>query len=69
MPLAMPTASSAEAIALLWPGIVLTFAASASFFEAILSPIASIACTLGPMNAMPAASSAAQNAAFSDRKP
>ena len=52
-----------------WPGIVLTFAASASFFDAILSPIAAIDSCFGPMNTMPAASRSRLNAWFSDRKP
>ena len=69
MRFAIATASSGVAIASLCPGIVLTLAASASFFDAILSPIAWIAWVLGPMKTMPSFSSAAQNAAFSDRNP
>ena len=69
MPLAMVIASCGVAIAALWPGIVLTFAASASFFDAILSPIASMACALGPMKTMPSFSSAEQKVGFSDRNP
>ena len=69
MPLAIAAASSGVAIALLWPGIVFTFAASASFFDAILSPMASMAWAFGPMKTIPSFSSAAQNAGFSDRKP
>ena len=51
------------------PGTVETPAAIASFLEAILSPIASMAFGGGPMKAMPAASQAAEKAAFSERKP
>ena len=42
MRLAMATASSGDSIGWLWPGMVLTCASPASFFEAILSPIAAI---------------------------
>jgi hypothetical protein len=52
-----------------WPGTVLTPAFSASFLDSILSPIASIAPTGGPMKAMPALSSALAKALFSLRKP
>jgi hypothetical protein len=51
------------------PGTVETPASAASFFEVILSPIARIAPTGGPMKAMPSASSASANSARSDRKP
>ncbi len=42
---------------------------AASFFDASLSPIASMACGFGPMKVMPASASARAKAAFSDRKP
>ena len=51
------------------PGTVETPASAASFFEVILSPIARIAPTGGPMKATPAASSASANSARSLRKP
>ena len=51
------------------PGIVSTPAPSASFLLSILSPIARIANAFGPTNAAPAASTASENSAFSERKP
>ena len=53
----------------MWPGTVETPASAASFFEVILSPIASMAPTGGPMKATPAAASASANSARSERKP
>ena len=53
----------------LYPGIVLTLAARASFFDAILSPIAAIDFGFGPMKTMPSASARVANSLFSDRKP
>ena len=53
----------------MWPGTVLTFACSASFFEVILSPMAEMAPVGGPMKTIPAASSASTKPAFSDRNP
>ncbi len=52
-----------------WPGTVETCAAAAAFFDSILSPIAAMALGFGPMNTMPAASSALGKASRSDRKP
>ena len=69
MPRAIPTAASAVSIAALWPGIVETLAAAASFFEAILSPIAAIAACFGPMKTIPSSSTRRANVSFSDRKP
>jgi hypothetical protein len=66
---AISTASSALSIDSLWPGIVLTFAAAASFLEAILSPMAAIDACLGPMKTMPSSSTRRANTSFSDRKP
>ena len=51
------------------PGMVLTPASIASFFEVILSPIASMARVFGPMKAMPFSASISQNEEFSERKP
>ena len=51
------------------PGTVETPAAAASFFEVILSPIAWIAPTGGPMKATPIPASASANSARSERKP
>ncbi len=51
------------------PGMVLTPAFSASFFEAILSPMPAIASTFGPMNTIPAAASALAKRSFSERNP
>ena len=45
------------------------FEAAASFFEVILSPMASMAPTGGPMKATPASASARANSARSERKP
>ncbi len=50
---AMSTAWSALSITSVYPGMVLTFASCASFFDAILSPIASIERGFGPMKTMP----------------
>src|SRR5690606_17254750 len=66
---ATSAASRTSAIARGWPGTVLTPAASAIRFDSILSPIASMAAALGPMNAMPASSRARTKRAFSDRNP
>ena len=49
--------------------MVLTPASSAMRLEAILSPIAVIARTPGPMKVIPASARASAKAAFSDRKP
>ena len=65
----MATASSGVAITLVVARDRVDLRRGASFFDAILSPIAAIACAFGPMKTMPASSSAAPNAAFSDRKP
>ena len=51
------------------PGTVETPAAAASFFEEILSPIASMAEAGGPMKATPSFSKALANSARSDRNP
>ena len=51
------------------PGTVATPAACASFFDSILSPIASMAFGFGPMKVMLLASNARANAACSDKKP
>ena len=67
--IAAATASASVATASGWPGTVETLASSASFFDAILSPIAAIAAGFGPMKAMPAAASASANSARSDRNP
>jgi hypothetical protein len=50
-------------------GMVLTLAASASFLDAILSPMAAIECALGPMKAMPSSSQRLAKSSFSLRKP
>ena len=52
-----------------WPGTVETLAAFAAFFDSILSPIAAMARGFGPMNTIPAASSARGKASRSERKP
>ena len=49
--------------------MVETFAAAASFFEAILSPIAAIEACFGPMKTMPSSSTRRANTSFSERKP
>ena len=69
MSLAISTARSAVSIASFQPGMVLTFAFGASFFEAILSPIAAIEACFGPMKTMPSSSTRRAKASFSDRKP
>ncbi len=46
-----------------------SFALSASFFDSILSPIAAMALTGGPMNSIPSAASASANDVRSERKP
>ena len=51
------------------PGTTGTPALATVCLARILSPIASIAAGGGPTNAIPAASQAAANAVFSDRKP
>jgi len=51
------------------PGTVETLAWLANFFDSILSPITAIALGGGPMKTMPVRSSAAENSAFSERKP
>ena len=51
------------------PGTTGTPKADTVVLAAILSPMVSIAATGGPMNTMPAASSAAANSAFSERNP
>ncbi len=51
------------------PGTVETPAAAASFLEVILSPMAWIAATGGPMKLTPAAASASAKSARSERKP
>ena len=69
MPRAIFTASSPSRISPICPGTVDTPAFAASFFEVILSPIASMAFTGGPTNATLAFFSAAANAGFSLRNP
>ncbi|MNW09625.1 hypothetical protein D3C71_2066650 [compost metagenome] len=69
MDLAIVTACSASSIRPIWPGTVDTPASAASFFEVILSPIASMAAGGGPTKMIPAFSSAAEKAAFSERNP
>ena len=69
MSCAILTAASAVSMASFQPGIVLTLAAPASFFEAILSPIAAMDACLGPMKTRPSSSTRRANASFSDRKP
>jgi len=69
MPSAISTAWSVLSISPTKPGTTFTPAALASFFDSILSPIAAIAPTGGPMKAMPAASSASAKLVRSDRKP
>jgi len=49
--------------------MTLTLAAVASFFEAILSPIAATEGCFGPMKTMPSSSSRFEKASFSERKP
>ena len=66
---AMSTARSADSMTSFQPGMVLTFAARASLFEAILSPMAAIEACFGPMKTMPSSSTRRANSAFSDRKP
>ena len=66
---AAATASASVTTASGWPGMVETRASAASFFEAILSPIAAMARGFGPMKAMPAAASASAKSARSERKP
>ena len=66
---AMREASPASSITPRCPGTVETPAAAAAFFDSILSPIAAIALTFGPMKTMPAFLSASANASRSDRKP
>ena len=61
--------ASAVSMASFQPGIVLTLAAPASFFDAILSPIAAMEACLGPMKTRPSSSTRRANASFSDRKP
>ena len=51
------------------PGTTGTPNADTVVLAAILSPMVWIALTGGPMNTMPAASSAAANSAFSERNP
>ena len=51
------------------PGTTDTPALTASFFDSILSPIAAIALAGGPMNAIPALSSALAKLSRSLRKP
>jgi len=46
-----------------------TPASCASFFEVILSPMASIAALGGPMKATPISASASGKAGFSERNP
>ena len=53
----------------MWPGTHETPASAAQRLEAILSPIASMACGLGPMKTMPASAQARANSARSERKP
>jgi hypothetical protein len=66
---AILTACSASSISPMKPGTVETPASAAIFFEVILSPIASMALTGGPMKVMPSAFSRSANSARSDRKP
>ncbi len=63
------TACSGDSMASFQPGIVLTKAALASFFDAILSPIAAMLWCLGPMKTRPSSSTRLAKASFSDRKP
>ena len=51
------------------PGTTGTPNADTVALAAILSPMVAMAVTGGPMNTMPAASSAAANSAFSERNP
>src|SRR5215471_11830987 len=53
----------------MWPGTQETPASTAKRLDAILSPIASIASGLGPMNTIPAAAQALAKSARSDRNP
>ncbi len=66
---AISTARSGVSMASFQPGMVFTFACSASFFEAILSPIAAMEWCFGPMKTRPSSSTRAAKASFSDRKP
>ena len=65
----MRAASPASSMIPRCPGTVDTPAALAARFDSILSPIAAMARGFGPMNVIPAASSASANASRSDRKP
>ena len=66
---AMRRAAAGSAIASSEPGTVLTPAFRASRLLSILSPMASIAGTGGPMKTMPASSSARAKPARSERNP
>ena len=69
MSLAIDTACSGVSMTSLKPGMVLTLASMASFFDAILSPIAAMLWCLGPMKVMPSSSTRRAKSSFSDRKP
>ena len=69
MSLAISTACSGVSIASLKPGMVLTLAFAANFFEAILSPMAAMAACLGPMKMMPFSSQVRAKSSFSLKKP
>jgi hypothetical protein len=58
-----------SAISPLKPGTTETPAAAARFLDSILSPMASMAPGLGPMNTTPASAHMRAKPAFSDRKP
>ena len=62
-------ASSIVATGSVVPGTIGTPASAISSRARVFEPIASIADAGGPMNVIPASSSAAANAAFSARKP
>ena len=58
-----------SAISPTWPGTTETPAFRANFLLSILSPIAAMAFTGGPMNAIPSAASASAKLVRSDRNP
>src|SRR5262245_61579833 len=60
----MRTACSVSSISPTKPGTTLTPASLASFLDSILSPIAAIAPTGGPMNSMPSAASCSERGPF-----
>ena len=63
------TASLLSASTPTYPGTVLTPAPAAIFLDSILSPMAAIAFTPGPMNVMPSSASFSAKVAFSERNP